>query len=219
MSVRSTFLYNLGLFGFTSVLFLSYSIVFVRHVYNGLSSDILDELALAATIFYAQSVHVSYQSYIESRGGSMPPLTIGPFTIPPGIIGQAATPVLGSAAAYRPISSEDGTFDRYMTATPDLEDTDAGYSGNNSIIVSPPTPTGSEATFESPRLQTPGSEFYTNPKVRAYPEVTPSKPSALIRKISGDWFGRRAETADDLERGNEMQGLGMGGLECSRNGV
>ncbi|KAJ9123332.1 hypothetical protein QFC22_001531 [Naganishia vaughanmartiniae] len=220
MSERSTFLYNLGLFGFTSVLFLSYSIVFARHVYNGLSSDILDELvwitALAATIFYAQAVHASYQTYIESQGGSLPPLTVGPFTILPGIIGPATTPILGSTATYQPISTETETFDRYLTATPDLEEEDSGYSGDNSIIVSPPTPTGSESAYGSPRLQTPGSDFYTSPKVRAYPEGTPSKPSALIRKISGDWFGRRAETADDIERGNEMHGLGMGSLENSR---
>ena len=240
MSERSTLLYNLGLFGFTSVLFLSYSIVFARHVYKGLSSDILDELgeshlsyihqshspdqalrlvwvtALAATIFYAQAVHASYSTYIESQGGALPPLTIGPFTILPGIIGQAATPVLGSAATYQPISTERETFDRSMTATPELEDEDSGYSGDNSIIVSPPTPTGSEGGFDSPHLQTPGYELFTSPKVRVHPEGTPSKPSALIRKISGDWFGRRAEAADDLERGNETYGLGMGSVDNPR---
>ena len=44
MSERNTLLYNLSLFGLTSVLFLSYSVIFARHIYNGLSSDLLDEL-------------------------------------------------------------------------------------------------------------------------------------------------------------------------------
>lgn len=175
--------------------------------------------ALAATIFYAQAVHASYATYIESQGGSLPPLTVGPFTILPGIIGQATTPVLGSAATYQPISTEREPFDRHMTVTPDLEHEDSGYSGDNSIIVSPPTPTGSEIAFESPRLQTPGVDLYISPKVRSYPEGTPTKPGGLIRKISGDWFGRRAETADDLERGHEMHGLGMGSLDSPRNQV
>lgn len=44
MSERKNFLYNLGLFGFTSLLFVSYSIIFGRHILKGLSSDVWDEL-------------------------------------------------------------------------------------------------------------------------------------------------------------------------------
>ncbi|KAJ9104314.1 hypothetical protein QFC19_003954 [Naganishia cerealis] len=220
MSERKAFLYNLGLFSFTSILFLSYSIIFARHVYKGLSSDIWDEVvwvtALAATVFYAQAVHTSYQAYIESQGGSMPPLTVGPFTILPSIIGQATTPVLGSAATYQRIPNDREVFDRYMTATPDLEEDNNGQSGDNSLVyVSPPTPTSSSSASGSPRLQTPGADYFNNHEALTKSEETPSKPSALIRKISGEWFGRRPETPDDLETGNEMHGLGMGSLEPS----
>ncbi|GHJ86024.1 hypothetical protein NliqN6_2426 [Naganishia liquefaciens] len=220
MSERKTLLYNLSLFGLTSVLFVAYSVIFARHIYNGLSSDLLDELvwltALCAAVFHAQAVYASYQTYLQSQGGSLPPLTVGPFTILPNITRQANTPVLPSASGRNwSGESDERAYDRLMTATPDLEEEDAGYPTDSSIIISPPTPSsvrGSNLSpSSSPNLQTPSADEFINHRTRRESGDTPTRPGAL-RKISGDWFGRRKSSEDDVERGHEMVGLGMGSL-------
>lgn len=245
MSEQKTLLYNLSLFGLTSVLFLSYSVIFARHILNGLSSDVLDELgkllrpyalrclsssqlllavwltALCAAVFHAQAVYTSYQTYVQSRGGSLPPLTIGPFTILPNITRQASTPVLPSASGrFRSIEDDERAYDRLMTATPELEEEDAGYPTDSSIIISPPTPSSEKGAYtspnSSPNLQTPSADDFFNYRTRQESGETPTRPGAL-RKISGEWFGRRKSSEDDLERGHEMVGLGMGSL--AHNGI
>jgi hypothetical protein len=161
-------------------------------------------------------VYASYQNYLQSQGGSMPPLTIGPFTILPNITRQASTPVLPSASGrFRSGELDERAYDRLMTATPDLEEEDAGYPTDSSIIISPPTPVSAKGVYgsptSSPSLQTPSTDDIYNYRTRREPGETPSRPGQF-RKISGEWFGRRKSSEDDLERGHEMVGLGMGSL-------
>lgn len=161
-------------------------------------------------------MYTSYQTYVQSQGGSLPPLTVGPFTILPNITRQASTPILPSASG-RTWSGEpdERAYDRLMAATPDLEEEDSGYPTDSSIIISPPTPPSTKGAYispnSSPNLQTPSADDFLNHRTRRESGDTPSRPRSL-RKISGDWFGRRKSSEDDVERGHEMVGLGMGSL-------
>lgn len=96
-----------------------------------------------------------------------------------------------------------------MAATPDLEEEAPVYPADSSmIIVSPPTPSSPSGEYAYPTLQTPGSDEPCSTRIQDTGE-TPTRPGTF-RKISGEWFGRRQVSEDDLERGHEMVGLGMG---------
>lgn len=162
---------------------------------------------LCATVFHAQAVHTSYQTYLQSQGGGLAPITIGPFTILPTITRHTSTPVLPTASRQR--SMDEQEYDRLMTATPDLDEESIYRMDASMIVVSPPTPSSPTGEYAYPTLHTPGPDGYSSPRIQAEAGETPSRPGAF-RKISGEWFGRRPSSEDDVERGKEMVGLGMG---------
>jgi hypothetical protein len=96
-----------------------------------------------------------------------------------------------------------------MTATPDLDEESVYRMDASMIVVSPPTPSSPTGDYAYPTLHTPGPDGYSSPRIQAEAGETPSRPGAF-RKISGEWFGRRPSSEDDVERGKEMVGLGMG---------
>lgn len=164
---------------------------------------------LCATVFHAQAVHTSYQTYLQSQGGRLAPITVGPFTILPTITRHTSTPVLPTASRQR--SLDEHVYDRLMTATPELDEESVYRMDTSMIVISPPTPSSPTGDYAYPTLRTPGSDEFSTPRVQQETRETPTKPGAF-RKISGEWFGRRQSSEDDVERGNEMVGLGMGQL-------
>lgn len=212
-SERRNLLFNLVMFTITGLVLVVYTCTFISHILAGLASSLTDELLLLAMIccagFYGIALNQSYQTYVRTNGSSF---SIGPFTIlSTSILPSSATFVAPPTPMSTSQESSQATFERFSPKmdTPGMM-YDVTPRQSFDATVCPPTP-DSVASNQTPMLVTPHMDalYYKSAE-----QETPSRMSAKINRyrLGGLNGGRGKPGFEDVEKGPEMYGLGMGDI-------
>lgn len=238
-SERRNLLFNLVMFTITGLVLVVYTCTFISHILAGLASSLTDELreserrlnmpfsfaptdltciclipiVLLAMIccagFYGIALNQSYQTYVRTNGSSF---SIGPFTIlSTSILPSSATFVAPPTPMTTSQESSQATFERFSPKmdTPGMM-YDVTPRQSFDATVCPPTP-DSVASNQTPMLVTPHMDalYYKSAE-----QETPSRMSAKINRyrLGGLNGGRGKPGFEDVEKGPEMYGLGMGDI-------
>ncbi|KAG7571049.1 hypothetical protein FFLO_01013 [Filobasidium floriforme] len=212
-SERRNLLFNLVMFTITGLVLVVYTCTFISHILAGLASSLTDELLLLAMIccagFYGIALNQSYQTYVRTNGSSF---SIGPFTIlSTSILPSSATFVAPPTPMTTSQESSQATFERFSPKmdTPGMM-YDVTPRQSLDATVCPPTP-DSVASNQTPMLVTPHMDalYYKSAE-----QETPSRMSAKINRyrLGGINGGRGKPGFEDVEKGPEMYGLGMGDI-------
>jgi len=212
-SERRNLLFNLVMFTITGLVLVVYTCTFISHILAGLASSLTDELLLLAMIccagFYGIALNQSYQTYVRTNGSSF---SIGPFTIlSTSILPSSATFVAPPTPMTTSQESSQATFERFSPKmdTPGMM-YDVTPRQSFDATVCPPTP-DSVASNQTPMLVTPHMDalYYKSAE-----QETPSRMSAKINRyrLGGPNGGRGKPGFEDVEKGPEMYGLGMGDI-------
>jgi len=212
-SERRNLLFNLVMFTITGLVLVVYTCTFISHILAGLASSLTDELLLLAMIccagFYGIALNQSYQTYVRTNGSSF---SIGPFTIlSTSILPSSATFVAPPTPMTTSQESSQATFERF---SPKMDTPGMMYDltprQSFDATVCPPTP-DSVASNQTPMLVTPHMDalYYKSAE-----QETPSRMSAKINRyrLGGPNGGRGKPGFEDVEKGPEMYGLGMGDI-------